>query len=489
MPAMRRLPFLLLPALLAAAGCLHVPDRAEMASLRAGAAAERLHLRETATPESGEAPFSGDLTLRQAVDMALARNLSYQKELLARDIARGRILAAREKMFPTLSAAGGWTRYDEELRNDAGSVTRFQNQYAASATIAQPLFNPHAATAVRAASLYGEWVETVIRQAEEQLRFDVARAYYAAVLSESLLAVQSNSLATAESQLADQRARRRQGMASNYDELRAEVEVANFSAQVLGAREARNEAYTDLYRLLQLPPDSDTHLVDEIPLVVETVDFAPAVLCALSRRSDLAAADYQVRLHREAVENAKASYFPGVSAFFTEEAADPAPKGGGDKWGDQWKAGINASWTLFDGFARRGVLLEARAQERQLALALRDAEEAAESEVRQMVLTLRTAEEFAKSQSKNLETAKEALRLVQTGLREGQNAQIEVMDAREALSTAAANYFRSIYDHAIARMQLQKAMGLIAEGPLPDEPVLVLPGDLPLAARAAEEEE
>ncbi|MBQ7252989.1 MAG: TolC family protein [Kiritimatiellae bacterium] len=486
---MRRLPFLFLLAVLPAAGCLHVPDRAEMASLRADAAAERLHLRETASPGVGEAPFSGDLPLRQAVDMALARNLAYQKQLLSRDIARGRLLAARTEMLPTLSASGGWTHYDEELRSDAGAVTRFQNQYAASATLSQPLFNARAATAARAASLYGEWVETVIRQSEEQLRFDVAKAYYAAVLSESLLAVQSNSLATAESQLADQRARRRQGMASNYDELRAEVEVANFSAQVLSARDARNEAYTALHRLLKLPSGSDTRLVDGIPLVLETIDFAPAVLCALSRRSDLAAADWQVRLQHEAVENAKASYFPGISAFFTEEAADPAPKGGGDKWGDQWKAGINASWTLFDGFSRRGELIQARAQERQLALALQDAEEAAESEVRQMVLTLRTAEEFAKSQSKNLETAKEALRLVQTGLREGQNTQVEVMDAREALSTAAANYYRSIYDHAIARMQLQKAMGLIAEGPLPDEPVLVPPGDLPRAARAAEEEE
>jgi outer membrane protein TolC len=472
-----------------AAGCLHVPDRAEMASLRADAAAERLHLRETAAPGSGEAPFSGDLTLRQAVDMALERNLAYRKQLLSRDIARGRALAAREEVLPTLSASGGWTHFDEELRNDSGSVTRYQDQYAAAATLSQPLFNARAATAARAASLYGEWVELAIRQTEEQLRFDVGRAYYAAVLSESLLAVQSNSLATAESQLSDVRARRRQGMAGNYDELRAEVEVANFSAQVLSAREARIEAYTALCRLLQLPPDSDLHLTDPIPLVNETIDFAPAVLCALSRRSDLAAADYQVRLQHEAAESVLAAYFPTISAFFSEEAADPAPKGGGDNWGDQWKAGLNASWTLFDGFARRGELLQARAQERQLALALRDAEEAAESEIRQMILTLRTAEEFAKSQSKNLETAKEALRLVQTGLREGQNTPVEVMDAREALSIAAANYYRSIYDHAIARMHLQKAMGLIAEGPLPDEPVLVPPGDLPLAARAAEEEE
>jgi len=469
----RRFPPLLLACLLAA-GCLHVPDRAEMAELRAEAAAERLRARETPSGEGGER-FSGDLTLRQAVDMALERNLSYRSDLLSRDIARGRVLAAREEMFPTLAATGGWTHHDEERVNDAGEVTRRQDQYAAAATLSQPLFNARAATAARAASLYGEWVETAIRAAEEQLRFDVAKAYYGAVLSESLLAVRTNSLATAENQLSDVRARRRQGMASPYDELRAEVEVANFSAQVLGARDAKDEAYTALHRLLALPPGSDTRLVDDIPLVLESVEFSEAVPCALARRSDLAAADYEVRMRREAVASAKAPYFPTLSAFFTEEASDPDPKDGGDGWGDEWKAGLNASWTLFDGCARRGELLQARAEERQAVLALEDAEEAAESEVRQMVLTLRTAEEFAKSQSKNLETAKEALRLVQTGMREGQNTPVEVMDAREALSTAAANYYQSIYDHALARMQLQKAMGLIADGPLPDEPVLAVP--------------
>jgi outer membrane protein TolC len=94
------------------------------------------------------------------------------------------------------------------------------------------------------------------------------------------------------------------------------------------------------------------------------------------------------------------------------------------------------------------------------------------SEIRQLVLSLETAEEFAESQSRNLETAKEALRLVEVGLREGENSQVEVMDARQALTTASANYYQSIFDHALVRLRLQRAMGTLSDGPLPDKPVL-----------------
>ena len=87
--------------------------------------------------------------------------------------------------------------------------------------------------------------------------YETVSAYYNAVLSAHLLDVNLASLETAERQLADTRARRRQGMASNYDELRAEVEVSNFRAQVLQARNAKDVARTALFRLIGASPESD----------------------------------------------------------------------------------------------------------------------------------------------------------------------------------------------------------------------------------------
>jgi outer membrane protein len=479
---MKKLPiFCTLPALaalLALAACVSTPDADELRDIRAAAAADRVAALESRTPFEGRAEFlEGPLSLADALSRALAMNLSLKQETLERDIASGRIQASWQNALPRLAANAGYTRLDDDLSTTAedGTVTRgrFLDQSSASLTLTQPLFSARVGAAVRAARLYREWAEASIRATEESVRFDVIRAYYQSRLGAHLLEVKDKALETAIRQLSETQARRRQGMASNYDELRATVEVSNCKALVLQARESLDLANTTLFRLIGASPDSRVELVDALPFVPETVSFDDAVRSALANRADLAVADYAVRMQREAVANARADYFPDLSAFAKTALANPDPHDSrSDEWGDEWQAGLQASWTLFDGLSRRGALRQERAKLAQLELTLQDAEEAVVSGIRQLVLTLATTEEFALSQSQNLETAQEALRLVEVGLREGQNTQVEVMDARQALTTASANYYQSIFDHAIARISLLRAMGALREAPDPSRPIL-----------------
>ena len=460
-----------------AAGCVGVPDATQMRAVRAEAADRRLDdLAQKTTTDSG-VYLSGPLLLWEAVALAQGYNRPLQQERVGREIARGRIQASYSEALPALDLTGSYMRRDEELGTTLSTgetrPTRLQDQYGTGLKLTQPLFNGRIGAALRAAQLYGEWTEATIRAATEAVQRETIRAYYQAVLSEHLLDVNQTALETAERQLDDARARRRQGMASNYDELRAQVEVANFRAQVLQARNDKDVAYTTLYRLMGASPESAAELVDEIPLVPETVDFAAAARTALERRADLAVAEYALRMQRESVAVAQSRYWPEVAGYVSQAWANPDPhESTRDEWGDEWQAGVQVSLPLFDGLDRRGTLIQERAKLRQLEIALQDAEERAVSEIRQGVLSLKTAEEFAHSQSQNLETAQEALRLVEAGLKEGQNAPVEVMDARQALTKASANYYQSIFAHALARVAVQQAMGLMSPDVLPDAPVL-----------------
>ena len=459
------------------AGCAGVPDAAQMRAIRAEAADRRLaDLAQKTTTDSGTY-LSGPLLLWEAVALAQGHNRPLEQERIGREIARGRIQASYAEALPNLALTGSYARRDEELGTTASSgefiATRLQDQTSAGLRLTQPLFNGRIGAALRAARLYDEWTEATIRAATEAVQRETIRAYYQAVLSEHLLAVNEKALATAERQLENARARRRQGMASNYDELRAQVEVSNFHAQTLQARNDKDLAYTALYRLMGASPESAAELVDEIPLVPEEVSFADAARTALARRADLAVAEYALRLQRESVAAAQGRYWPEVSGYVSQTWANPDPhESARDDWGDEWQAGVQLSLPLFDGFDRRGALIQERARLRQLEVALQDAEEKALSEIRQAVRALKTAEEFAHSQSQNLATAQEALRLVETGLKEGQNTPVEVMDARQALTKASANYYQSLFSHALARVELQQAMGLMGPDVLPDAPVL-----------------
>ena len=465
------------PAMACWAGCLSVPDADEMRAIRSDAAAQRLEdLAAQATTDSAVF-LSGPLLLSEALALALANNRTLQQERQSRDIARGRIQESYGEALPGLSWTGSVLRRDRELGTTTsdGTVvaTRLRDQYATGLRLTQPLYNGRIGAALRTAQLYDAWVQARLRSATERVLHETIRAYYDAVLSAHLLEVHLASLATAEAQLADTRARLRQGMASNYDRLRAEVEVSNFQAQVLQARNVKDNAATTLFRLMGASPESDVELVDEIPLVEEDISFAEALGLALEHRADLLEAEYALRMQRESVAVARSRYGPEISGYVSQSWANPDPANSSrDRWGDEWQMGLQASWAIFDGFARRGALLQERARLRQLELALRDAEESVVSEIRQAVLSLKTAEEFARSQSRNLETAEEALRLVQAGLQEGQNTPVEVMDARQALTRASANYYQSLFTHALARVALQKAMGRLDLESLPDQPLL-----------------
>jgi len=467
-----------LAAVAAVAGCVGVPNAEQMRAIRAEAADRRLEdLAQKTTTASGTY-LAGPLLLWDAVAMAQGYNRSLQQETLGREVARGRIQASYAEALPKLDLAGGYLRREEGADAAAGSGSS-ADQSSVGLKLSQPLFNGRIGAALRAARLYDAWTEAGIRGAAEKIQRETIRAYYAAMLSVHLLEVNQKALETAERQLADAQARRRQGMASNYDELRAQVEVANFRAQVLQARNDKDVAYTVLYRLMGASPESAAELVDEVPLVMEDVAFVDAARTALERRADLAEAEYAVRMQRESVAVARSRYLPEVSGYLSQDWANPDPLAPGqDDWGSEWQAGVQLALPLFDGLARRGTLIQERAKLRQLEIARRDAEETALSEIRQLVLTLKTAAQFAHSQSRNLETAQEALRLVEAGFKTGQNTPVEVMDARQALTTASANYFQSIFNHAMARVALQQAMGLMAPDALPDRPVLPA-GNLP----------
>ena len=458
-------------------GCVGVPDAGQMRELRSEAAAARLAELSGKTTTDRSLYLSGPLRLSGAVGLALKQNRSLLQEREGRNLSRGRIQASYAEALPSLALTGGYLRRDEELgtTTSAGAFvpTRYQDQYNAGLKLEQPLFNGRIGAALRAARLYGAWTEAGIRAATEAVQRETIRAYYAAVLSEHLLEVNQAALETAERQRTNAQSRRRQGMASNYDELRAEVEVSNFRAQVLQARNDRDVAYTTLYRLIGASPESAADLVDEVPQVNEEIAFAAAAREALERRADLAEAEYALRMQRESVAIAKSRYLPEVAGYVSQAWANPDPHDSSqDDWGDEWQAGVQVSLPLFDGLDRRGTLIQERAKLRQLEIALQDAEERAMSEIRQAVLSLKTAEEFARSQRQNLETAKEALRLVEAGLKEGQNTPVEVMDARQALTKASANHYQSLFTHAMARVALQQAMGLMSPDALPDAPVL-----------------
>mgnify|MGYP001137685523 CR=1 FL=1 len=135
------------------------------------------------------------------------------------------------------------------------------------------------------------------------------------------------------------------------------------------------------------------------------------------------------------------------------------------EWGHAWQAGFMTTLPVFDGFSREGEIIQQKARLKQSQIDLVDAEETTLFELTKALLSIQNAEEFVQSQRLNLTRAEEGIRLVQVGYREGINTQVEVIDAESALTWAKALHYQAIYSHIIAKLDLQKAMGILSLKP------------------------
>ena len=400
--------------------------------------------------------LSGEMGLLEVVNTALEGNLELRSAFLKREEARGAIVSARAAAFPNVGLGASYER-------DLSAPGDSPDTYAVNASVLQPLWRSGAISAgLRYADLYAQGVDESIRQQAQETIAQVTRDFYSVLLSQQMVEVYKGSKAVAERMLDTARKRRKVGTASDYEVLRAEVEVASSQAALIKEQNALESVRIALLQHMGVHQDSDLEFVGKLSYEEDSNDLDTLVSLAMLHRPDLLQADAGVRLARENLRLEKSAYGPSADLFVNGRVADPDPNdhaGGG--WGDDWSAGLRLSYTLFDGLDRRGKVMQAESRLRQAEAKLRNTEEAARVEIVRALLDVRNAAELYQSQEKNIDLAREALRMIENGNRVGKNTQIEVLDARSALTEAMGQYYKAIYAHLLARLSVRKAAGVL----------------------------
>jgi len=453
-----------LSAALCVCGCVSLGRvKAEIAASRE-AAFESWKRSRAGAPDPARPTIKGALSLEAAQVFAMGNSKQLLAELQEKEIAAGALTEAWSALYPTAALTGTYTRLDKVSSFAAGPATvtvGSLDNYAFDLALNQPVFSGGAIHAgIRAAKIGTLVADEEIRTIVQGVLFEARKAYYDVLLAEELEKVSQSDLALARRHLADVEKRLRAGAARQYDVLRARVEISNIEAELIGRQNATRLARAQLFRTLGVAQDSQVTLTDKLAHEPIEPALEAAVSKAFRRRPELLLAELGVRLQHEMVRVSRAGWFPVLSVFFTETYAKPDPRSMTRiKWGDAWSAGSTVSWNLFDGFKTSALVRQEKARLRQQEIGLLDAEEQVLLEVQQAILSLEDAEKLVASQEANIERAREGLRLAEAGYRAGVATEVEVLDARQALSKAQALYYEALYSHMMARLALEKATG------------------------------
>ena len=409
--------------------------------------------------------LSDKLNASDAVKLALANNKDLKIAYLSRDKAHGLLMQAQAGTMPVAAlAAQAESALTDEPPSSIPTENTADDSYSVGVTVTQPLWRSGSVAAgLRYAKLYVASTDFTIRGQVQTTVRSVLEKYMNVLLEQHLVRVYEEAASVAERLLQTTRNRRQQGTVSDYDILRSQVEVANTKAAFINEKNSLQRAIVSLFQVMGVSQDSQVEFTGELTFAPEAYDLEQASAKAALLRPDLAKAVASLKMAEENIRIARSGFGPSADVFASGDYSNYVE----DEWNDEWTVGAKVSLMIFDGFKRRGKVIEVQAVRDQAAETLLDLEEKAHVEVVNALLQLKYADELYQSQKMNIDLAREGLRMLETGSSRGKNTQVEVLDAQAALTKAMGAYYQAIYAHGLARLSIRSAMGSLS----PEEPV------------------
>lgn len=405
------------------------------------------------------------ITLSEAVKMAMERNhdvLSAREELVK---AEGLVKVARGSFYPSVSAgAEATTREETPVRQDS-------ELYGADLTLEQTIYEGGRLRAYRAQADYNTLVAlNSLSSVEQQVAYQVYEGFYSILHGEENVKTAEEALAYAENYALEMRKRREVGLATDLEVTRAEQLLVTSRKELVRAQNELESARLELARLLRLPDGRKVTADGQLEYVPVDVESRNSVGYALENSPDLEVLRQEVKMQEKNIDIARSDLRPSVSMSASWQFDDPATGITGDRDGDDtWSVRIRADFPLFDSGITKGKVEQEQATLRQSERSVEKRADELRSGIKTIILELDTAENNVMESIKNLELARESLRLAEVGVREGVGIQLDVLDARRSLTQARLSWASAVMNYELKAAELRKAEGRLVSWLLDNE--------------------
>jgi outer membrane protein TolC len=402
--------------------------------------------------------------------MALSQNpfhLAAQEKIAQ---ARAQVRQAASGFLPSLNAQGTDTLDEKLFVLEFPSLVPgqppqrfsidFTKDYQMALSFGLPLYAGGRLTAGYKQAGYGlQASRESVRLSEQETVFNVKRAFYSYLLAKEFAAVADESLALSENFKNNVKNLYEVGMASKFELLLAEVQVTNLKPASIKARNGIEIAGLNLKTILGLPLDTPLEVKGE--LVSPALDPVTEAVIeeAQAQRPELRQLDYQRLMAGEMLKMARGASLPTLSIGGIYNVWSDALSLRKSSWQNYYTISLSLSIPLFNGFDTLAKVGQSKAAIREIEWNRKGMAEMISLEVKQAVLDRAQARETLLSQEKNVEQAREAVRIAELNYSEGLATNLDVLTAQVGLRQASTNYSQALFDCVISDAMLEKALG------------------------------
>ncbi len=415
---------------------------------------------------------SRPLTVEQAVEMGL----SYSKALKAStEKAEGAEAKARENAsfrWPAFKFSGAYTRLSKvppfEIDLAFLGLGRFiinptlLNAYNMQLTVQQPLF-----TGFQLAGL-SDLGRFEARAAREELRKDesdmalsVRTAYWTVYKAKDLKRLVDDNAALVEAHLKDVRNFFDQGLASQNDVLKVQVQLSSVQVMQLQAANGVTLAMMALDSLIGLPINTEIQILSSVrEPAPEPASLDSLLSRALDRRPEVKTMDFQIKAAEAGVKIANSGRYPQVflvGNFYVSrpnERIMPIE----DKFRNTWDLSLAVSFDVWNWNRAGHQARQARALLAQAENGAAQLKDGVVLEVSQNYFALEQQKMAVKLAADTVSQAEENYRVTGNRFKAGLALNSDLLDAEVALLQAQIGHSQALVDCEVLRARLAKSV-------------------------------
>ncbi len=411
------------------------------------------------------------LTLSDSLNIALQQNpyhLASQKKV---DAAKSGVREAVSGFLPSLNAQGLYTLDEKAMELEFPSMIPgqppqrveidFTRDYQFTMSLSVPLFTGgRLISGFKQANYNLDAAKEAVRQSRHTTVFNTKRVFYGILLAEEFVKVSEEAVALAEKLHNNIKIQYEVGMASQFDLLRSEVQLANLKPQLIKARNNLNIMKLNLKTILGMDQNKEIEIQGKLTYEAVEPELDACLVKAMQNRPELKQLGFHKRIAGEGLKIARAAGLPSVAISGQYNYWADKLNFNKNNWSNFYQMNLTMSIPIFNGFATGARVGQAKAAIKELEFNRKGLVDMLKFEVRQAILKINEAKESLLSQEKNVEQAEESLRIADLNFKEGLITMLDYNQAQSALTQAKTNYSQALYDYEVALAELDKAMGV-----------------------------
>jgi len=446
---------------------------------------------------------STTFTLEESIAFARENSKTVKMAMENVESAKGKINEAISGMLPNLSGSGSYTYFleppvimDEKsmadmqeamksaladilpaMPGDGGvipsqptngeesqgtTIEADKHNYSASISLQQPLFTwGKLINNYKQAKLNLQAAEQGVESAKQKLDLEVTRAFYGVILAREFVNVSKKAVNQVEKHLETAKDLFETGVATNFDVLRAKVQLANMRSQFIKAQNSLRLAKEGFKITLGLEPQVEINVDGKLEYNPKELNLDELIELAMENRPDLKQLKLQEESGEKIVSIAKAGNKPNLVFMSNYEAnfSTNHEEGIDRDWKNSWNVTLALNIPIFDGFATRAQVKQAKSGLNQIQLGKAQLEDGIHLEVKSAYLAFQEAQALLDAQKETVDQAEESLRIANIQHENGMITTVELTDTELALTQARMNRLQALYDYTVAIAKLEKAVG------------------------------